>query len=1095
MKKFLDFSFRDPEKLSSLNKLREQLLKAMLYGSLVVGTVLFAFAMVPAIQKGIYLSITAYVLVYAWTVVITFSKRLSYDIKRISWLSLFYILGVVNLYMNGFNVDAGLFFLALIAMAALLGGPRSGMLALGCTSVTVSIAGFIYVHQKIPLSMGLPQTDPMLWTIGGIIFFLMGVFLIVSLSTVVRGLDRNLSKATTLAKDLTTANETLLEREERFRSLIDGSSDIISVVNREGIIQYVNAPAEIVLGYSPEELIGQNILKYIHPDDLAISIAALSPGTPPEMIGPFLELRAQHKDGSWRYLEVTGREMHDNPVIQGTIVNCRDITDRKEMEEKLRSSRFLLEKTFSSLSDGLFLIDARTIQIIDCNRAALKIFGYTREEMIGQSPGAVFRDASTFDEFSHQIDPEFSETDLLGRFETWMRRKDGTIFPTECSITPLIDKQSGHVGWVSLVHDITVRKRAEQLLIKAKDELEQRVAERTAEVQRTSNQLRELVAHSPAVIYSSRPAGDFCISFVSENVASLTGYTADRFSQDVEFWKNLIHPEDVNRVFSDIDKVRQMGGAVLEYRFFARDGSTHWVRDEMKLVKDMDGSAKEFVGSWEDITSQKLAESALRESEATMRVILNSTGSSLSLIDPNGILLSMNEAGAKFLGKRVNDILGTCIYDLLPSEVAQSRKARIDAVGKTGKPAHFEDFRGEYWFDNSIYPVFDEQGKVSRLVIHAINITESKKIQESLIQSEERYRTLADASPDMIYIIDRNDTVQYVNSFGSRFLRLPVEEIIGQPRSRFFSSTTSDHQFRNIRKVLEKGESVYAEDHNRTPERSIWLGTWLVPLKGPSGEISGVLGVSRDITAQKQAEIEILQAQHQLEERVRERTSELTSSQNQLRQLTSQLVSAQEEERRRISRELHDEAGQAIISLQYNLAAMMNEIPESHAGARDRVIDSIDISDKLMSQIRSLTRSLRPPVLEIGGINLSLKVYCEEVTERTGLSIDYQGEDIPGLPDEIGISLYRFVQEALTNTLKHAHATQVTIRLGYKKKMIMLSVADNGRGLEENIQSDGIGLLGMEERLSLFGGSIKLHSRKGRGVRITASVPWPRPIE
>jgi signal transduction histidine kinase len=184
-----------------------------------------------------------------------------------------------------------------------------------------------------------------------------------------------------------------------------------------------------------------------------------------------------------------------------------------------------------------------------------------------------------------------------------------------------------------------------------------------------------------------------------------------------------------------------------------------------------------------------------------------------------------------------------------------------------------------------------------------------------------------------------------------------------------------------------------------------------------------------------------------------------------------------------------------LISLKYSLASAVNEVPESHASARQRLADAIAISDQMMTQIRTLARSLRPPVLEIGGINLSLKVYCEEITERTGLSIHYQGEEIPNLPDDIGISLYRFVQETLTNTLKHAYASKVAIRLQYRKKQINLSVSDNGRGLRDNIQSDGIGILGMVERFNLFGGSIKISSRKGRGVKVTATVPWPKSIE
>ena len=226
-----------------------------------------------------------------------------------------------------------------------------------------------------------------------------------------------------------------------------------------------------------------------------------------------------------------------------------------------------------------------------------------------------------------------------------------------------------------------------------------------------------------------------------------------------------------------------------------------------------------------------------------------------------------------------------------------------------------------------------------------------------------------------------------------------------------------------------------------------------------------------------------------------ERTAELTTSQTQLRQLTEQLITAQEEERHRISRELHDEAGQALISLKLGLASIENDIPENKTHARQHLVDSMGIIDQVMYQIRALTHSLRPPVLEIAGINLSLKDYCEEITKRTGLLVYYQGEEIPGLPDEIGISLYRFVQEALTNILKHAHATKAEVRLRYRKKQIVLSVSDNGRGMEDAAQSDGIGLIGIKERISLLGGELQTLSRKGLGVKLTVCVPWPRPEE
>jgi signal transduction histidine kinase len=270
------------------------------------------------------------------------------------------------------------------------------------------------------------------------------------------------------------------------------------------------------------------------------------------------------------------------------------------------------------------------------------------------------------------------------------------------------------------------------------------------------------------------------------------------------------------------------------------------------------------------------------------------------------------------------------------------------------------------------------------------------------------------------------------------------------------------------------------------------LSTWLVPLKDAAGEVTSVLGVSRDISNLKQSEEELRQARDFLEERVAERTAELSDSQEKMRSLTAQTVKTQEEERRTISRELHDDAGQALITLQYSLAAVQNELPETETFSRKRLSDSLRVIDQTMQHIRSLAHSLRPPVLDIGGIDLSLQEYCREQTERTRIPILYQGQDIPGLPDEISISLYRFVQEGLTNVLKHAQATQAKVRLQYKKGEISISVSDNGIGMDDPIPPRGMGLDGIRERLKLLGGRLETHSTKGRGTRLVAYVPWAR---
>ncbi len=210
-----------------------------------------------------------------------------------------------------------------------------------------------------------------------------------------------------------------------------------------------------------------------------------------------------------------------------------------------------------------------------------------------------------------------------------------------------------------------------------------------------------------------------------------------------------------------------------------------------------------------------------------------------------------------------------------------------------------------------------------------------------------------------------------------------------------------------------------------------------------------------------------------------------------LRVLTDRLVTTQEEERLRISRELHDEAGQALTSLKINLDLLRNRLSPEQEYLRTRLTDLAALTGETMDTLRTLAHDLRPPGLDAFGLNVALEGLCHDYSTRTGLEVAYEGIDLPGLPTTVALSLYRFVQEALTNIAKHAQANHVAVQLHGNDGALVLSVADDGNGFtyNPNVSHGGVGLVSMHERADLLGGTLDIDTAPGRGARLTIRIP------
>ncbi len=217
----------------------------------------------------------------------------------------------------------------------------------------------------------------------------------------------------------------------------------------------------------------------------------------------------------------------------------------------------------------------------------------------------------------------------------------------------------------------------------------------------------------------------------------------------------------------------------------------------------------------------------------------------------------------------------------------------------------------------------------------------------------------------------------------------------------------------------------------------------------------------------------------------------------QFRRLTQQVVNAREEERQRIARILHDEAGQTLAVLNISLALIERDLSTDSPEIVQRVARAGAMVDEMAAHIRALAHSLRPPALDHLGINAALEAYCQELVAETQLEIEYQGMDLSALSPAARICLYRCHQEALTNILKHASASRVQVELSCLpvSAQVRLAVKDNGRGfnaeqfLSGRTWAEGSGLFGMREWLDSLDGELRVTSQPGKGCLLEAVLP------
>lgn len=385
---------------------------------------------------------------------------------------------------------------------------------------------------------------------------------------------------------------------------------------------------------------------------------------------------------------------------------------------------------------------------------------------------------------------------------------------------------------------------------------------------------------------------DGAILYINEIAAQRLGKKANELIGTNIF--DIFSPQDV-----EIRRARQR--EILQARellFFEEEWSGIILETSVYPILNERGEVERVAIFAKDITERKKMEEALRESEESVRAVMDAIHDTLFMIDPDGRCSVLNKAGARRLGKKVDEIIGKSVYDLIPPALAKERKAKIDEVFRSGKPARFEDERNGILFDNSIYPAFDSSGRVERVAVFASVITERKEAEQKLQESEERYRLLAENATDSIWIRDMNMRHTYVSPAVTRLRGFSVEEAMAQS----VEETLTPASLEVVRKAWAE-EMTFEEMEEKYPGRTrtleleqyckdgstVWTEVEMIFLRDEEGRPTGILGCTRDITERKNFEVEREKYAERLEYEVYKRTLDFKKSEAKYRDLIEKM--------------------------------------------------------------------------------------------------------------------------------------------------------------------------------------------------------------
>jgi len=497
----------------------------------------------------------------------------------------------------------------------------------------------------------------------------------------------------------------------------------------------------------------------------------------------------------------------------------------------------------------------------------------------------------------------------------------------------------------------------------------------------------------------------------------------------------------------------------------------------------------------QEITQTRDAEQALRHSnERLQRVLDNETVGVMFWDLTTGRMTDANDTFLKLMGYSRSEVdAGELTWQkLTPPEYVETSLAEIEKFHASGRIGPYEK---EYFQKDGArrWLLFAGSSLVAdQCVEFCVDISERKQAEKELRESEQRQVGVLESMPDAFVAFDRNLRYTYLNSNAARIQNVKPEDLLGKDVRQVYPDAESYKTISLYERVIAEQKPVTAVTHHSG------FGLWTEVRAFPTPD--GVSVFFKDVTEQVKARQTLVNLNEELEKRVQIRTEELTRSQESLlkelrlrsqaeaslRSLSAQLLTVQEEERGTIAMELHDQIGQSLTVLKLMLARITRDAPESLKPQLFNVSDSVS---ETMQAVRSLSLSLRPGVLDTLGLVPALEWLFDDLNKRAGLDIHFVHDAALDIPHNVGTTVYRITQEAMTNIMRHSGVKEAWVRLEIRDGKLDLTIEDHGRGFDIASLGRTTGISAMRERAALLGGVCLTESEIGRGTSVKVSLP------